>query len=53
MSWSSCEAVLGAALEMLEGRGFVEVGEQGYRSNESAIQTLSYYANFIVHWKRD
>jgi glycerol-3-phosphate O-acyltransferase len=49
---SSCESVLGAALNMLEGRSFVETGEQGYRANENAIEVLSYYANSIVHWKR-
>ena len=51
ISASACEGVLSAALNMLEGRGFVASKNNLYRADEDAIELLSYYANSIVHWK--
>ncbi len=48
---NACESVLGAALNMLAGRGFIEFSEQGYRVNINATEVLNYYANSIAHWK--
>ena len=53
ISASACESVLGAALNMLEGRGFVEAGHEGYRANQHAIEVLNYYANSIAQWKQN
>ena len=51
ISASACEGVLSAALNMLEGRGFIEARDNLYRAREDAIELLSYYANSIAHWK--
>jgi glycerol-3-phosphate O-acyltransferase len=51
ISSSALESVLGAALEVLSGRGLVEEKDNLYRMKESELDIMSYYANSIVHWK--
>lgn len=53
ISSSACESVLGNALKMLVGRGFVVVDDQGYHMQAEATDVLRYYANSIVHWKQE
>ncbi|MCK5395435.1 MAG: 1-acyl-sn-glycerol-3-phosphate acyltransferase, partial [Gammaproteobacteria bacterium] len=51
ISASACEGVLSAALNMLEGRSFIDAKDNLYKAHEDAIELLSYYANSIAHWK--
>jgi len=51
LSANALEGVLGAALVMLEGRGFIEVRDNLLRANPAAFDLLRYYANSIYHWK--
>ncbi len=52
ISDAACERVLSAALDMLVGRGFVEINEDGlYRARAEAETVLQYYANSIRHWR--
>jgi len=48
---NTCEAVLSAALTMLEGRGFIESRDGLYRARQGALDLLGYYANSIAHWR--
>ena len=51
ISDAACERVLTAALDMLAGRGFVDINEQSlYRANADRVAVLRYYANSIRHW---
>lgn len=50
ISASACERVLSSALNMLEGRNFIEVKDNLYRANQESVSVLSYYANSIKHW---
>ncbi len=47
ISDAACERVLSAALDMLFGRGFVEMEENLYRASSESISLLEYYANSI------
>jgi len=51
ISASACEGVLSAALNMLEGRGFIESNNNLYKADENSVELLGYYANSIAHWK--
>ncbi len=50
ISASACEHVLTAALDMLVGRGFVDLQQGLYQAKSDSVLELSYYANSIVHW---
>lgn len=51
ISDAACERVLTAAMDMLVGRGFVEINTAGkYRANVPSMLVLQYYANSIQHW---
>jgi len=50
ISASACDGVLNAAINMLEGRGFIEEKDGLYRASEDEVNLLSYYANSIKHW---
>ena len=43
--------VLTAALDMLTGRGFGELGKGLYRARQEAWVELQYYANSILQWQ--
>ncbi|MFB3059590.1 MAG: 1-acyl-sn-glycerol-3-phosphate acyltransferase [Gammaproteobacteria bacterium] len=47
---NAVEGVLGAALVMLQGRGFIEVENNLLRAKPGSIDLLRYYANSISHW---
>ncbi|MEE9352122.1 MAG: 1-acyl-sn-glycerol-3-phosphate acyltransferase [Thiotrichaceae bacterium] len=47
ISDAACERVLSAALDMLFGRGFVEMEDNLYRASSESISLLEYYANSI------
>ncbi len=51
ISEAACERVLTAALDMLQGRGFLELEDNLYRIAPGATDVLRYYANSINHWK--
>ncbi len=53
ISSRACEAVLGNALKMLVGRGFVDVDDNGYYVRPAATDMLRYYANSIAHWQQE
>ena len=47
---NAVEGVLGAALVMLAGRGFIEVENNLLRAKPGSIDLLRYYANSNSHW---
>lgn len=47
---NTCEAVLGNALDALEGRCVVECRDGLYRMDAHSSEMLGYYANSIAHW---
>jgi len=51
ISASAVESVLGSAMDILVGRGLVEVKDNLYRMKDSEIDIIKYYANSIVHWR--
>ncbi len=53
ISASACEHVLTSALDMLCGRGFVNLQDGLYRADQDSKLLLNYYANSIAHWQRD
>jgi glycerol-3-phosphate O-acyltransferase len=48
---NTCEAVLGNALDSLEGRRVVDEQDGLYRIEAQASEILGYYANSIAHWR--
>ncbi|MFT5505382.1 MAG: glycerol-3-phosphate O-acyltransferase [Gammaproteobacteria bacterium] len=52
ISSGSFEPILTAALDMLVGRGFVDLQGGLYSANEESITVLEYYANSIRHWQK-
>lgn len=51
ISANATDGVLTVALNMLSGRGFVDVSDNLYKAKDDSIDILSYYANSIAHWK--
>ena len=51
ISSSAVESVLGAAMDVLIGRGLIEEENNLYRMKESELDIINYYANSIVHWR--
>jgi glycerol-3-phosphate O-acyltransferase len=51
ISTSAVESVLGSAMDMLVGRGLVDVNDNLYRMKESELDIIKYYANSMVHWR--
>ena len=50
ISAGAFEHVLTAALDMLVGRGFVDLQHGLYQAREDSLLELDYYANSIQHW---
>jgi glycerol-3-phosphate O-acyltransferase len=50
ISSSSTESILSGALDIIEGRGWLDVQDNLYKARDDAIVMLEYYANSIVHW---
>jgi glycerol-3-phosphate O-acyltransferase len=50
---NTCEAVLGNALDALEGRSVVEEHDGLYRMEVNSSEILVYYANSIAHWRSE
>jgi len=48
---NTCEAVLGNALDALEGRSVIEELDGLYRMEAHSSEILAYYANSIAHWR--
>jgi len=53
ISAGAFEHVLTAALDMLVGRGFVDLQQGLYKASQDSQPLLSYYANSIAHWQQD
>ena len=51
ISSSSTESILSGALDIIEGRGWLDVQDNLYKAREDSIVMLEYYANSIVHWR--
>ncbi len=51
ISTTAFEHVITTALDMLTGRGFVDINNGLYQANPEAITELEYYANSIIHWR--
>ncbi len=51
ISEAACERVLSAALDMLHGRGFIEMQNNLYQASKASIGLLEYYANSINYWE--
>ena len=47
------EHVMTRALDMLTGRGFVELNDERYRISPDSLNIIQYYANSISHWQND
>lgn len=45
------EHVMTRALDMLTGRGFVDINDEQYRVNPESLSVINYYANSISHWQ--
>lgn len=45
------EHVMTRALDMLTGRGFVDINDEQYRANPESLSVINYYANSISHWQ--
>ena len=50
---SSFEPIMSAALDMLVGRGFVNIDNLRYQVNQNQMTVIEYYANSIVHWQQN
>jgi len=50
ISANACEGVLTHALDMLMGRGLVDIDENLMRAGDHALPLLEYYSNSIKHW---
>ncbi|UCB54602.1 MAG: 1-acyl-sn-glycerol-3-phosphate acyltransferase [Thiotrichales bacterium] len=51
VSSSTTENVLGGALDIIDGRGWLDEQDNLYKPREDSIIMLEYYANSIVHWQ--
>jgi glycerol-3-phosphate O-acyltransferase len=50
ISSNTTESVLSGALDIIEGRGWLEVEDNLLKAAEDAVVILEYYANSIAHW---
>jgi glycerol-3-phosphate O-acyltransferase len=50
ISSNTTESVLSGALDIIEGRGWLETQDGLYKAEEDSIVMLEYYANSIAHW---
>jgi len=50
ISSSAIESVLGAALDVLRGRGWLDEKDNLLRMKKDEMDIMSYYANSIAHW---
>jgi len=50
ISSNTTESVLGGALVIIEGRGWLDMQDNLYKAREDSIVMLEYYANSIAHW---
>lgn len=53
ISSGAFEQVLTTALDMLTGRGFIELKNNLYQAKVESQVELEYYANSIAHWQND
>ncbi len=51
ISSSAIESVLGAALDVLRGRGWLDEKDNLLRMKKEEIDVVKYYANSISHWQ--
>ncbi|MGB5520324.1 MAG: 1-acyl-sn-glycerol-3-phosphate acyltransferase [Gammaproteobacteria bacterium] len=51
ISSSTTESVLSGALDIIEGREWLDVQDSLYKARADAIVILEYYANSIAHWQ--
>jgi len=50
ISSNTTESVLGGAIVIIEGRGWLDHQDNLYKAAEDSIVMLEYYANSIAHW---
>jgi glycerol-3-phosphate O-acyltransferase len=50
ISSNTTESVLSGALDIIVGRGWLDVEDNLYKAADEAIVMLEYYANSIAHW---
>jgi glycerol-3-phosphate O-acyltransferase len=50
ISSSSTESILSGALDIIDGRGWLDVQDNLYKARDDSIVMLEYYANSIAHW---
>jgi glycerol-3-phosphate O-acyltransferase len=51
ISSNTTESVLSGALDIIEGRGWLDSEDNLYKPADDAIVMLEYYANSIAHWR--
>ena len=52
ISSSTTDNVLSGALDIIEGRGWLNAQDNLYKARSDSIVMLEYYANSIAHWNR-
>ncbi len=50
ISSNTTESILGGALDMIDGRGWLDTQDNLYKARGDSIVMLQYYANSIAHW---
>ncbi len=50
ISSSTTDNVLSGALDIIEGRGWLDTQDNLFKAREDSIVVLEYYANSITHW---
>jgi len=53
ISSNTTENVLSGALDIIEGRGWLDSEDNLYKPADDAIVMLEYYANSIAHWRKE
>jgi len=50
ISSNTTENILSGALDIIEGRGWLDMHDNLYKAKEDSLVMLKYYANSIAHW---
>ena len=50
ISSNTTESILSGALDIIDGRGWLDMQDNLYKAGEDSIVMLQYYANSIAHW---
>ena len=51
ISSNTTESILSGALDIIDGRGWLDMQDNLYKAGGDSIVMLQYYANSIAHWR--